>query len=44
MDKDINKSSRPLLIITAMEMEADILINKLNIKRIEHIYKYTFYE
>jgi hypothetical protein len=44
MAKDTNKSLRPLLIITAMEMEADILARKLKNKHIKNIYKYTFYE
>ena len=44
MAKDMNESYHPLLIITAMEMEADILINKLENKHAKNIYKYTFYE
>ena len=38
------KNVPPLLIITAMDMEADILIGKLENKHVENIYKYTFYE
>ena len=44
MNKDINKWRSPILVMIAMEMEADILIDRLENKRTKKIYKFTFYE
>lgn len=38
------ESKSPIVIMTAMEMEADILLNKIKIEKTEKIGKYTFYE
>lgn len=44
MGKVMNKWKSPILIMIAMEMEANILIDKLENKRIKKVYKFTFYE
>lgn len=38
------ESKSPIVIMTAMEMEADILLDKIKIEKTEKIWKYTFYE
>lgn len=41
----INASFKnPIVIMVAMDMEADFLLEKLKVKKIEKISKYTFYE